>query len=509
MAMESIGALRASAKGTAAPSGQEGLDARAAPGRVLVVDDEPRACSALQGLLRQRGYEVATAGNVFQGLELLGEFRPHVVLTDLRMPGLDGLAFLDSVRAAAPGTRIIVMTGYGSVDVAVDAMKRGADDFLEKPLDSQVLWRTLHSSMERALLLEVSCARDPRDSGAAAALGVVGDHPSMRAVLNRAEQVSPSRATVLLSGESGTGKSLLAETIHRLSKRTDGPFVELSCAALSESLLESELFGHERGAFTGAVSRHEGRFQRAAGGTLFLDEISSYPLSTQVKLLNFLQTRRFERVGGSQTLTVDVRLVAASNKDLRTEVAEGRFREDLFYRLNVFRIDLPPLRVRRSDIPALAETFLARFAAENERRLDGFSREALERLLRYDWPGNVRELEHAVEHAAVMARGRLVRPEDLPEAVVQASQDPLEVVIPGSTLADIERAAILKSVMAVGGSATEAAAMLGISKSKIYYRLRDYGSQPARRDDAARHDDAEPDAVTGALPRREPGADRR
>jgi DNA-binding NtrC family response regulator len=486
-----------------ASSAPEGLDARPAPGRVLVVDDEPRACSALQGLLRQRGYEVATAGNAFQGLELLGDFRPQVVLTDVRMPGLDGLAFLESVRAAAPGTRIIVMTGFGSVDVAVEAMKRGADDVLEKPLDSEILWRSLHSSMERAFLLEESGAQHPRGAGAAAALGVVGDHPSMGAVLNRAVQVASSRATVLLTGESGTGKGLLAETIHRLSGRADGAFVELSCAALSESLLESELFGHERGAFTGAVSRHEGRFKRAAGGTLFLDEIGSYPLSTQVKLLNFLQTRRFERVGGSETLSVDVRLVAATNKELRTEVAEGRFREDLFYRLNVFRIDLPPLRARRSDIPALAETFLARFAAENERRLEGFSREALERLLLYNWPGNVRELEHAVEHAAIMARGRLVMPEDLPESVAGASHDPLDVVIPGSTLAEIERAAILKSVKAMGGRATEAAAMLGISKSKIYYRLRDYGSHLARRDDAER------EVVTDELPPREPAANRR
>ncbi len=495
MAMESMGAPRASAIDTAASSGPAGPDARPASGRVLVVDDEPRACAALQGLLCQQGYEVATAGNAFQGLELLGELRPHVVFTDLRMPGLDGLAFLDKVRAAAPGTRIIVMTGFGSVDVAVDAMKRGADDFLEKPLDSAVLWRVLNSSMARALLLEESSARHPQSAGTAAALGVVGDHPSIRAVLHRAEQVAPSRATVLLTGESGTGKGLLAAAIHRLSARADGPFVELSCAALSESLLESELFGHERGAFTGAFSRREGRFKRAAGGTLFLDEIGSYPLSTQVKLLGVLQGRRFERVGGSETLTVDVRLVAATNKDLRTEVAAGRFREDLYYRLNVFRIDLPPLRVRRSDIPALAATFLARFAAENGRQLDGFSREALERLLLHDWPGNVRELEHAVEHAAVMARGRLVMLEDLPETVARPSHDPLDVAIPGSTLADIERAAILKSVMAVGGRATEAAAMLGISKSKIYYRLRDYGSHPARRDD-----DAEPDAETAGDP---------
>jgi DNA-binding NtrC family response regulator len=304
----------------------------------------------------------------------------------------------------------------------------------------------------------------------------------MRAVLNRAEQVAPSRATVLLTGESGTGKGLLAETIHRMSGRAKAPFVEVSCAALSESLLESELFGHERGAFTGAISRHEGRFKRAEGGTLFLDEIGSCPLATQVKLLGFLQTRRFERVGGRETLTVDVRLMAATNRDLRQEVAAGRFREDLFYRLNVFRIDLPPLRLRRRDIPALAATFLARFAAENQRQIDGFSREALERLLVHDWPGNVRELEHAVEHAAIMARSRLVMPHDLPEWVVREPHDSLEVAIPGSTLAEIERAAILKSVMAAGGRATEAAAMLGISKSKIYYRLRDYGCGSSDRD---------------------------
>jgi len=323
------------------------------------------------------------------------------------------------------------------------------------------------------------------EGGAAASLGVVGDHPSMRAVLARAEQVAKSRATVLITGESGTGKGLMAETIHRLSDRSGGPFVELTCAALSDSLLDSELFGHEKGAFTGAMVRHEGRFMHAKGGTLFLDEIGSYPLATQVRLLRFLQTRRFERVGGNDTLSVDVRLIAATNRDLKTEVAERRFREDLFYRLNVVRIRLPPLRDRRSDVPALAEVFLRRFAAENERRLDGFSREALDRLVGHSWPGNVRELEHAVEHAVVMAQGRRVMPHDLPEAVVRPPPDPLEVAIPGSTLAEIERAAILKSLMAVGGSATRAAAMLGISKSKIYYRLRDYGWDGSRPDGEA------------------------
>lgn len=457
-----------------------------ARGRILVVDDEPKARSALEGLLRRQGYEVATAGNAFRGLELVGKERPAVVLTDLRMPGLDGLALMDNVRATSPATRIVVMTAYGSVDAAVDAMKRGADDFIEKPIDVEELFSALERAMERASLLEEADPSTAQSAGAAASLGVVGDHPSMRAVLHRAEQVAPSRATVLLTGESGTGKGLLAETIHRMSPRAEAPFVELSCAALSESLLESELFGHERGAFTGAISRHEGKFMYARGGTLCLDEIGSAPLATQVKLLRFLQTRRLERVGGNETLTVDVRLIAATNHDLQAEVAADRFRHDLYYRLNVFRIHLPPLRHRRSDIPALAVAFLERFAAENERRIEGFSRQALERLLVHHWPGNVRELEHAIEHAAIMARGRRVMPHDLPDSVLRPRKDPLEVTIPGSTLAEIERAAILKSVMSVGGKATEAAAMLGISKSKIYYRLRDYGWESSRRGRASR-----------------------
>lgn len=451
-------------------------------GCVLVVDEQPSVCAALGHLLCREGYEIATAGNAFRGLHLLGKVRPEVVLTELRLPGLDGLEFMERVRALAPATRIVAMTGCGSVATAVKAMKRGADDVLEKPIDPAVLCRTLRRSIERAVCLARGHSGDTLGS-AAAALGMVGNHPSIRAALDRAEQVAPSRATILISGETGTGKGLLAETIHRMSGCAQGPFVEVACGALADTLLDSELFGHERGAFTGATARHEGRFRRAEGGTLFLDEIGSCPSTMQVKLLRFLQTRRFERVGGSETMTADVRLIAATNRDLKREVAEGRFREDLYYRLAVVEIRIPPLRLRRSDVPALAESFLARFAAENRREIEGFSREALERLVLHSWPGNVRELEHAVEHAAIMARRPWVMPNDLPRSIVRPVRDPLHVTIPGSTLAEIERAAILKSVMAVGGRATEAAAMLGISKSKIYYRLRDYGRGPAQAAD--------------------------
>lgn len=449
---------------------------------MLVVDDDPGSCAELEGLLREEGYEVATAGNGFRGFELVGKLRPEVVLTELRMPGLNGAGWIERLRTVSPATRILVVAAFGSVGAAVDVMKQGADDVLEKPIDRQALCRTVRRSMERASRLGEAERRPRPVGGALAALGVVGDHPSMQAVLQRAEQVAPSRATILLTGETGTGKGLLAHTIHRMSWCARGPFVELTCTALSETLLDSELFGHEKGAFTGAVSRHEGRFKRAEGGTLFLDEIGSCPPAMQVKLLRFLQTREYERVGGNETLSADVRLLAATNRDLEIEVAEGRFRQDLYYRLNVVEIRLPPLRHRRSDILALAETFLARFAAENRRRLEGFSREAIELLVMHRWSGNVRELEHAVEHAAVMARGKRVMPHDLPESVRRPPADPLEVTIPGSTLAEIERAAILKSLMAVGGKATEAAAMLGISKSKIYDRLRDYRREPPRSD---------------------------
>ena len=449
-----------------------------------MVDEDP--CEILRGLLRDEGYEVFLAPNAFRGLELLGEVRPHLLITELRIPGLDGLAFVERARSVSPGSRIFVITAFGSVGSAVEAIKRGADEFLEKPtggvVDPEPLRRRIRRSMERAMRVEEAQAPPRTEGEPPSAPGVIASHPSMRAVLVRVEQVAASRATVLLSGESGTGKGLMAEAIHEMSERRRGPFVELTCAALPETLLESELFGHEKGAFTGAVSRHEGRFMRARGGTLFLDEIGSCPLSMQVKLLRFLQSRQFERVGGRETLAVDVRLIAATNQDLRAEVDAGRFRADLYYRLNVVHIRIPPLRLRRSDIPALAATFLKRFAAENDRRIEGFTREALERLMVHSWPGNVRELEHAVEHAAIMARGPRVTPDDLPESLKRRPSDPLNVTIPGSTLAEIERAAILETVMALGGNAADAAAMLGISKSKIYYRLRDYGAESSEDD---------------------------
>jgi two-component system NtrC family response regulator/two-component system response regulator HydG len=298
----------------------------------------------------------------------------------------------------------------------------------------------------------------------------------MQAVFDTVLQVAPSRASVLITGESGTGKELVAAAIHEHSPRSKGQFVKLHCAALAETLLESELFGHERGAFTGAVARRDGRFQQADGGTLFLDEIGEISQSTQVKLLRFLQSHELERVGGNQTIKVDVRIVAATNRDLLARVREGKFREDLYYRLNVVSIDMPPLRQRPSDIPLLARHFLDRFAAANGKHITGFSDEVLHRLTRHTWPGNVRELENAIERAVVVARGDVLRPEDLSAGIVAAGTGPggSAPAIPGASLAEIERYAILKTLEHTGGSTSKAAEMLGISTRKIQYRLQEY-----------------------------------
>ena len=312
---------------------------------------------------------------------------------------------------------------------------------------------------------------------------ILGAHPSVVRLRQLLQQVAPTAVTVLLSGETGTGKELAAIALHQLSPRASGPFVRLHCAALAESLLESELFGHERGAFTGAVARRPGRFEHADGGTLFLDEIGEIPLTTQVKLLRFLQEREFERVGGNETIRVDVRLIAATNRDLRAEVAAGRFREDLFHRLHIVHLELPPLRERRSDVRLLAEALLERMARHHARSIDGFTAEALGLLLSHPWPGNVRELENAIERAVVMSSDRWIRPEHLQP--VLAGGDVRErpgpgLAIPGATLAEIERFAILRTLESVGGSTSRAARMLGISTRKIQYRLREYRESPAQ-----------------------------
>jgi DNA-binding NtrC family response regulator len=352
-------------------------------GRILIVDDEANARGALGEILREEGYETETAADGFKALGKLGSFSPDLILTDLKMPGLDGIGLLDELRTAAPSSVVVVMTAFGTIDSAVDAIKKGAENYLTKPLDPVSLLAVVERAMEKARLRAEAALLRERLRERNAFGHIVGEHPAMRALLRTVEQVAPSRSSVLIVGESGTGKELIAAAVHRHSPRASGPFVRLHCAALAEGLLESELFGHERGAFTGAVGRREGRFRQADGGTILLDEVSEIPPATQVKLLRVLQEREFERVGGNETLKVDVRILAASNVDLRERVRRGLFREDLFYRLNVIALEVPPLRERRSDIHPLAAFFLRRYAAENGKRIDAFTDAATERLLAY------------------------------------------------------------------------------------------------------------------------------
>jgi DNA-binding NtrC family response regulator len=451
-------------------------EAMATRGRILIVDDEANARAALSEILRDDGYATETAADGFKALGKLEEFVPDVILTDLKMPGLDGIAFMEKAKAAAPGAVFVVMTAFGTIQSAVAAVKKGAENYLTKPLDFEALAAVIERAMEKARLLQE--ARQLRDRlRERNAFGhIVTSDPKMKDLLALVEQVGPSRASVLITGESGTGKELIAEAIHAASPRAKKPFVRLHCAALAESLLESELFGHERGAFTGAVARREGRFKQADGGTLFLDEIAEIPGGTQVKLLRFLQEREFERVGGNETLKVDVRIIAATNRNLTAEIAKGTFREDLYYRLNVVAVELPPLRDRKGDVAALASFFLSRYAAENGRTIEGFTDDALARLTAYSWPGNVRELENVIERAVVLCNEPRIEVKHLPPTLVPQAEREGTPPIPGSTIQDLERYAILKTLEACGGSTSKAAMILGVSTRKIQYKLHEYGA---------------------------------
>jgi DNA-binding NtrC family response regulator len=445
-------------------------------GRILVVDDEGNARAALSEILREEGYETETAGDGFKALGKVPGFAPDLVLTDLKMPGLDGIGLLGELRAASPTTVVVVMTAFGTIDSAVEAIKKGAENYLTKPLEPVTLLAVVERAMEKARLLSETRILRERLRERNAFGHIIAAHPSMAQLLDTVAQVAPSRSSVLIFGESGTGKELLARALHRASSRASQPLVRLNCAALVESLLESELFGHERGAFTGAVGRREGRFKQADGGTLFLDEVSEIPSATQVKLLRFLQEREFERVGGNETLKVDVRVLAATNVDLAERVRRGAFREDLYYRLNVIALELPPLRSRRSDIPLLAEFFLRRYSEENGKQLLGFTDEALAKLTALPWPGNVRELEHAIERAVVLCRAERIDVEHLPTPpqAGRGREDADRPPVPGSSIAELERHAILETLKAVGGSTSKAAKLLGISARKIQYRLHEY-----------------------------------
>ena len=445
---------------------------------VLIVDDERPNLESLSKIFQREGWRVALASSGAEALEVLRRERPSVLVTDLMMPGMSGEALLRAARTVAPDTEVVVMTASGTVEGAVSAMKEGAYDFITKPVKRHAIVKSVRQALEKASLVAENRALKAQLAGLVAPSSgqLIGSAPAFRAALEALRQAAPTSATVLVTGESGTGKELAARLLHDLSPRAQAQFVPVNCAAIPETILESELFGYERGAFTGAAARREGRFERADGGTLFLDEVGEMSPAVQVKLLRVLQDGVVERLGGTQPVKVDVRIVAATNKDLAAEVKGGRFREDLFYRLNVIAIRLPPLRERREDVPLLAAAFLRRIAEKHGKRIGGFTQGALAALAAHEWPGNVRELEHAVERAVVLCRGEAVGLEDLPEPLREAAPAPtapsgvLPITI-GTPMEEVERLVIRETLKHTKGDKTLAAQILGIAPRTIYRKL--------------------------------------
>jgi len=443
--------------------------------KILVVDDETAQRELVSGFLARHGFEVLSAGD---GREALERFRGEpvdLILTDQKMPGFSGLQLLEAARAVTPEVAVIVMTAYGTIEHAVAAIKAGASDYLTKPLNLDELLHRIGQVRDRQRLVgenrELRAALQERHR----VEGVIGESGRMQEALSLVRRVAASDATVLIRGESGTGKELIAKAIHYASRRAEGPLVRINCAALPEGLLESELFGHEKGAFTGAHAMRRGRFELAHGGSLFLDEIGDLPPHLQVKLLRVLQEREIERVGSSHPIQVDVRLLAATHRDLEALLKEGRFRDDLYYRLNVVTISVPPLRERREDIPLLLDHFLSRFARENGKTIRGLTREARETLLRYDYPGNVRELENVVERAVVLTRDEVIGLADLPLAVREPEPDTGEAAGLPAAVEGLERRMIREALARADGIQTRAAELLGISERVLRYKLRKYG----------------------------------
>ena len=444
---------------------------------ILIVDDEEAQRKVLAGFLRKRGFEVVQAGDVGAAREIAAARTIDLVLTDMRMPGQTGLDLLGELYRLNPEVPVIVMTAFGTVATAVDAMKKGAADYLTKPIDLDELEVLIARTLERRALVSENEELRRLVESRYRLEGLESANPRMQEAINVAARAAASRATILIRGESGTGKELLARAVHYASPRARKPLVAVNVAALSESLIESELFGHERGAFTGADRERRGRFELADGGTLFLDEVGDLPLATQVKLLRVLQEQAIERVGGSRTIQVDVRIIAATHRDLEAMVRAGEFREDLYYRLNVVAVTIPPLRERREDVPLLVDRFLRRFAAESRSKATGISREALDYLLKYPYEGNVRELENLIHRAVVLARGAVITTADLPLHVpglkAESSVDDGTFV---ERVERFERQLIDAAMERAGGVQTQAARLLGMSERHLRYKLRKYST---------------------------------
>ncbi len=444
---------------------------------ILVVDDEKNIREGLKTSLEMDEYSVHVAEDGKQGWNMVNNKEIDLVIADLKMPGLSGEELLKRTTSSYPTIPVIILTGHGTIESAVEAMRNGAFDFVTKPVNldrlSLLVKRALSNRelviQHRSLQEEVKRLSEKQKTPQ-----LIGKSPEIQKILQIIEQVAPSKASVLITGESGVGKEVVADAIVRLSNRSDKPFVKVHCAALAETLLESELFGHEKGAFTGAVSRKRGRFELANTGTIFLDEIAEVNQQVQIKILRVLQDKRFERVGGEETQEVDVRIISATNRDVTEEIEQGRFREDLFYRLNVVNIHVPPLRQRKDDIPLLATAFLKEFADENRKAIEGFEAEARDALYRYRWPGNIRELRNAIESAVVMCRGNLIKHEDLPPSVASGAEDDYIRVQVGSTLDDAEKEIIRATLRHENGNKSKTAEVLGIGRKTLHRKIQEY-----------------------------------
>ena len=444
---------------------------------ILIIEDEAKMRRLLELNLGEDGFKTLSAADAEAGLKLLASEPVHLVLTDLKLPGMGGLEFLHTVKQQDAALPVVVMTAYGSVETAVEAMKAGASDYVLKPFSLAEMRIVVHKELDVSRLREEN--RNLRE-----ALGekyshpnVIARSPKMQEVLATVDRVAPTNSTVLLGGESGSGKDLIARVIHERSRRASGPFIKINSTAIPENLLESELFGYEKGAFTGATTSKPGKFELADKGTLFLDEIGDVPAATQVKLLRVLQERDFERLGGTRTIKVDVRLIAATNRDLRAALEEGTFREDLYYRLNVVPIDIPPLRVHKEDISDLVSMFLARFCKDSGRPLGAISPEAMDVLLAHHWPGNVRELQNVIERACALAAGPRIEAADIHLDTARArSAAPTDNFLPeGVTLDQWEDEMIREALKRANGNKSQAARLLGLSRNALRYRLSKIG----------------------------------
>ncbi|HEY4885110.1 MAG TPA: sigma-54 dependent transcriptional regulator [Myxococcales bacterium] len=455
-----------------------------AKARILIVDDEESTRELFAELLQRWGYEVDQTADGHGALKIAAETHPDVIISDLVMPKLDGLALVRALREEQPDTPVVIITGKGTIDAAVEAVREGVFDFVEKPLDPARLKVILQRALEKKETLHEMQVLRRRLGQVDSGVGLVGSSPPMRRAMELVEKVAPSKASVVITGQSGTGKEMVARAIHQLSPRRDRPFIAINCSAIPSTLIESEMFGHERGAFTGADQRRLGAWELADGGTLFLDEVGEIPIELQAKFLRVLEEERLRRLGGKSEITVDVRVISATNRDLKEEIRSGRFREDLYFRLNVFHVNLAPLKERREDVPVLVQHFIDRFSKDAGKKLHGVSPQAMKLLADYAWPGNIRELRNTLERAVILCGTGIIEPEHLPSELAAGGGESAYLKLPyGLPLREIEKEYILATLSRLQNNKARTAQALGISEKTLYNKLYRYSGRGPRRED--------------------------